>query len=441
MKVIAKQIFVLTIILCSTQLFSQTSTNSPYSRYGLGEINTWGVNQNFAMAGLSAAIQNDSLGPYFINPFNPASYSSIRRTTIEAAGNNKRLMLKSSTGSSKKNIPGIGYVAFAFPITKWWGLAAGLMPYSNVGYKISDTKAVSGYYPVEYIYEGNGGLTKVFLGNGFKIKQLSVGFNASLLFGEIDNTRKVKLPNDSNALSLKTASVTKISDVVLNYGLQYTFNVGKMGRNSSRENAKIIFGVAGNLQSSVSAKNDVVSNTFIYNALNVESAQDTLENFTNRKGAVKLPMSINTGVTLVKGTGFSLGVEYGIETWQNYRFFDEVNQLKQANHFRIGTQFLPKGNTDLSKNFLSRVYYRAGFRYSQLPLVVKNTQITEMAVSAGFAIPVARIRQLQQGSFVNIGVEVGQTGTTKNNLIQEKFVKVSVGITLNDRWFIKPKIN
>ena len=42
---------------------------------------------------------------------------------------------------------------------------------------------------------------------------------------------------------------------------------------------------------------------------------------------------------------------------------------------------------------------------------------------------------------INLGFEVGKRGTTKSGLVQEKFVSVRLGITLNDRWFVKNKYN
>jgi hypothetical protein len=43
-------------------------------------------------------------------------------------------------------------------------------------------------------------------------------------------------------------------------------------------------------------------------------------------------------------------------------------------------------------------------------------------------------------SYINIGVELGQRGTKENNLIQEQFVRILIGFTLNDNsWFRKRK--
>ena len=42
---------------------------------------------------------------------------------------------------------------------------------------------------------------------------------------------------------------------------------------------------------------------------------------------------------------------------------------------------------------------------------------------------------------INFGFEVGKRGTTNAGLIKEKFFSVRLGLTLNDRWFVKNKYN
>nr|MBA3706438.1 hypothetical protein [Bacteroidota bacterium] len=103
-----------------------------------------------------------------------------------------------------------------------------------------------------------------------------------------------------------------------------------------------------------------------------------------------------------------------------------------------GTQYVPnsKGN-----KYYKRVNYRMGARYAQTAIELKNTTLVEYGLSLGIGFPVGRNYILQNFSMVNIGVEVGQRGTTTNGLIQENFFKATVGFTINDRWFVKPKFD
>jgi hypothetical protein len=93
------------------------------------------------------------------------------------------------------------------------------------------------------------------------------------------------------------------------------------------------------------------------------------------------------------------------------------------------------------EGYAKRINYRAGLRFAKTALVLKNTQLNEYALSLGVGLPVGRSYILQNFSMVNIGLELGQRGTITNGLIRENFMKVSVGFTINDRWFVKAKID
>jgi len=43
-------------------------------------------------------------------------------------------------------------------------------------------------------------------------------------------------------------------------------------------------------------------------------------------------------------------------------------------------------------------------------------------------------------SNINLGFELGQRGTTENNLIKENFYTFRLSLSLNDKWFKKQKI-
>ena len=42
-------------------------------------------------------------------------------------------------------------------------------------------------------------------------------------------------------------------------------------------------------------------------------------------------------------------------------------------------------------------------------------------------------------SEINLSVEVGERGTTNNNLIKEQFLHFQIGLSLRDIWFVKRK--
>ena len=86
--------------------------------------------------------------------------------------------------------------------------------------------------------------------------------------------------------------------------------------------------------------------------------------------------------------------------------------------------------------------YKVGFRYSQTPLQIDNTTLTELGMSFGASLP---LRFSGSGSSLNFGVELGQRGTTDGGLIQENFAAFRVGVSIMpgrfDNWFLKRKYN
>ena len=75
MQKIIKRFSIILIIMIFTynQSFSQINTSSPYSRFGIGDIENQALGRSLALGGTSVGIRL----PYEINIINPASYSAL----------------------------------------------------------------------------------------------------------------------------------------------------------------------------------------------------------------------------------------------------------------------------------------------------------------------------------------------------------------------------
>ena len=91
---------------------------------------------------------------------------------------------------------------------------------------------------------------------------------------------------------------------------------------------------------------------------------------------------------------------------------------------------------DTFAKYRQRITYRFGGYLTDTGMIVQNQPIEESGITFGVGLPLS-------GTFsnLNLNVGVGQRGTTQGGLIEEQFVKFSLGLSLNDRWFIKRKIN
>ena len=97
--------------------FAQPANNSPYARYGVGNLNN-GVNVRSAGLGeLSIAMREDSI-PYLVNYLNPASYTALGFTAFDIGVYGNVATVSTSTESQNVNKANLSYFAFGFPILR-----------------------------------------------------------------------------------------------------------------------------------------------------------------------------------------------------------------------------------------------------------------------------------------------------------------------------------
>ena len=404
--------------------YAQTRISSPYSRYGIGDLQNNKYLRNISMGGISYAFRS----PNSVNYTNPASYSALDTMSFvfETGVYSNLVQLNSNALSQKSNYTSLAYLVFGFPVVKWWGASIGLLPYSSVGYKISDEEILQGIGRTRYIYEGSGGVNQFYIGNALKItKNFSVGFNAAYLFGYLNKTGTVSFPDSINFLSLRLRNSRSVSDFQFVYGLQY--------QKSLNNGVKIGMGLVYNAPTNLSAKQDSLAYRF-FSAGGYESVKDTLINSDDTKGEVILPQGLGGGITIGKTDRWLVGMDYQYQDWKNYSSFGEKDSLKNSWTASFGAEFTPK-NSAVS-GYWKKVHYRIGARYNQTYLQLRNNQLTELAGSFGFGLPLKRSKTV-----INLGFELGQRGTMQDNLIQEKFGRVILSLSVYELWFIKRRFD
>jgi len=237
---------------------SQNSTFSPYSRYGIGEPAQTTFAHNTGMGGAHIALKPDSTMPIFINAGNPASYALIRLTSLEVGGGFLYSQFKGNNNSSlKKWGTNFTYAALGFPVRGNGGACFGVLPFSHVGYETKNTVEETNIGSVEYRYNGDGGLSKAFIGYGIMpfnkrfikfrsrhlyvpdslktithkqfmrrqvinklVSDFSVGFNVNYIFGNIINSTRVIYPNSITYNNTYRERILTMGDFTGNFGAQ-----------------------------------------------------------------------------------------------------------------------------------------------------------------------------------------------------------------------------
>ena len=150
---------ILAFVLFSFSSIAQNETNSPYSRFGLGDLQSFSTANHSALGGVGIAIYD----PLSINISNPASYSSVysQRFTMQTGGLHTTKLLQTSSQDQLVNSTKFNYLMFSFPLSKFWGTSVGMLPFSEMSYSFSD---VSTDPDANLMFEGNGGITRFYFG-------------------------------------------------------------------------------------------------------------------------------------------------------------------------------------------------------------------------------------------------------------------------------------
>ncbi len=424
-KIIPTLIVVFIITIMSVN--AQNRIHSPYSRFGLGELQTYNNSRYAAMGGIGYAVRN----PTSINVLNPASYSSFDSLSFVFEGGllSNFTTLNTNSLSQKSNYTSMAYITFGFPINRWWKGSFGLLPYSSVGYNVSEDTTLDNLGNARYKFEGQGGLNQFYIGQAFKLNQnLSLGVNVSYVFGFIDKIQTVYFPDSLYTFNVKDIKSTNVGMFNFNFGLQYTKKI----ENGLTLGTGIVFSNAMNVNTS----EDQLVYSFSESTAGVEFLHDTSTNSTlnDVKGEMHIPMSAGIGFTLEKANKWLIGADYNWQNWANYTH-NEVKDASLTNsmRFSVGGEVKPDS---YSSKYLKRITYRAGFRYSTTNLKIDNTQIDEFGISFGLGLPLRKSK-----STINLGIEYGKRGTIDQDLIKENFTKITIGFSAYDFWFFKRKFD
>lgn len=416
--------------LAMISLAKAQTINSPYSRYGLGDLVP---SQNIltrGMGGISAAYWD----PVTINFRNPASYGRLVRTSLDIGLELDNRTLRAVDPPRKFNAysPTISYVQFAFPVKRngGWGINLGLRPLTRINYKIERPSFTPGPDSVNSLFEGDGGAYMAHIGTGFTLfKNLSIGVNMGYMFGSKNFTTRTSINNDTVFHYMGShATKSNYGGLVTNGGIQYRGKIGK--------STYLRLGAYGNLEHKFNGTRDVVIETFEYNSnTGAPVTIDSVYHATGQKGDVIYPASYGAGIIFEKEMKWLLGVDYTSTQWDNYRFFGDKEPVRNSYAVHVGAQLFPSNGT----GYWRRVFYRAGFSFGT-DYVSVDKDLPTWSASVGLGLPMRPPAYSNQFSVINLSLEVGSRGN-KTNLIRENFFRVGVGLSLSDIWFLKRKFD
>jgi hypothetical protein len=438
--------------------------NSPYSRYGLGDLKGSMFAPNASMSGGMAATYRSY---WDVNLTNPASLGKLRYTSFQLGIDYQHSELtEQSTGLSTQADNGnLSYVSLAFPITKsWevmrdtlrrgvpiqWGMAFSLLPYSFVNYDVAVTRTDPVIPDVRYNYTGEGNKYRVNWSNGFSYKGISGGLNLGLLFGKISNSTSLDF-QDSTQLVYDNNKVFEENALgfIWDFGLQYEHVFkDKKGLTSPDPNFSIDnkltigFYIGGASDVTTTSSTQYTRNGF-YHPL------DSIQNDIDITGKLAMPLKIGGGVSYGKELGTMVGITYETELWTMFKRSSpsDINTLNSdpnlmnSHKIAVGLQIIPDF-ADYSSYF-NRMRYRIGGHFgldarSILDQTGVRRQLMDYGLSLGAGFPMRPPKSKEILGFVNLGFDVGYLGHP--DLIGDLYFKVNLGFALNaSGWFNRSK--
>jgi hypothetical protein len=416
-----KNILAIIVFICflciGLQVKGQSTSYSPYSIFGIGDIENADYGRNLGMGGVGIGLKSFSS----LNRVNPASYDGIDSLsfTLEASMSGRFSKFDNGVTTQNNTLAGFKKLALGFQVFPFWHTSAGVMPFSNMGYDISLYKqGIEGdpYNDYTINLTGAGSVNRYYLANSFRlIPEFSVGINVSLLFGTL--TQDEKVLSDITSYTNTVETTTYLHRVYVDYGFQYS--------NSLKNGWKYIIGGIGGLKSNLHLSHNAV---FSSTSGDISVVDD------NYKSHFNLPLFGGVGFSLTNNTGFTVAFDYVFQKWSGQNSKSSIVRYVNSNRFAAGVEYTPA--VRIPKSYFQRMFYQAGFNYNQSYLQLRGKQINQLGVSVGAGFPIK-----YEKTYFAISLEKGTRGRIGNDLFRENYTQVNFSIVFRDIWFLKSKFD
>jgi len=430
--------------------YAQVITTHPLSSYGIGEYNT-GSN---AISGALGFVNTSMIDSNMVNFYNPSSYSRLSKgNTLLSLGIDSRFSFYEQGDISEFRFgTNIDHFALAFKMNKLMGMSFGLKPYSKMGYEFSHN-IFTGVDSLRYSYIGNGNIQDVYA--GFAISpinteqtNLSLGINASYLFGHVSNERKSELLTGNTEQGGLSKDITRLSAFHYQLGAHFQQNIGL------RQKILLAFNMDPRQVFKGTLENELYSSSNI----NIPDFYDTID-FRSTEGSVQALSSYEIGLKYqfffretkrksnTRRPNMSLYASY--KKWNGIKSdFSEpaVNwEIGASDKWSVGLSFSPE--TRIFENVatlkaLEKLNYRVGVFQTTSPFSPNGYNFIDRGTTFGIGIPILAQMSL---SSLNFAFVIGQKGTDNDASLKENYLGFNFGMVFSpsafEKWFRKRKLD
>ncbi len=408
---------------------AQSGTNSPYSQYGLGVLSDQSQGMSRGMGGVGIGLRSNEV----FNSLNPASYSAVDSLTMLFDIGLSGQITNFKEGNAKKNAKNsdFEYATATFRLLPSVGVGVGILPYTNVGYSYSSSEAVGSTGGTSTgTFSGSGGIHQAFVGFGWNVwRGLSVGANVAYLWGTY--SKAVSMANsDAYVNTLTRTYSASVNNYKLDFGVQWEQQLDK----ANALTVGLVYGLGHNIGGDP---------TLVTVSANPQTNVSSTTTYATGEG-LSIPNTFGAGLTWRHGTSLLVGADYSLQTWGSCKFPVADNStsdyvmrsglLTDRHHVALGAQWTPDA---ASRKFFSRVNYRIGALYNTPYIKVNGADgPKEYGLTAGFGFPITN--GWNNRSVLNISAQ--WTHASATGMITENTFRINIGLTFNERWFMKWKV-
>jgi len=415
-----KYILIFFLIISSLKGFGQNNSGTPYSAYGLGLLpENAGVFT--AMGGVTVAMRNN----FNINYYNPASYTALdsNRWHFQIGINGENVHIADIRESTNYKVAQNTAISMAFRIRPKLFASFGFIQRSDIGYDITYQDITPGTQSQQFLQHvrGEGGINEAYIGIAWKHKDLSLGLNASYLFGKIEKRQTLSLPLN-NSYYIKTSDKSSLSSVLFNMGAQYNHKINNK--------SSVLFGATLNFNTPMRAQRT-------YTSYKVGSGSSTIiDNDNIDRGLINYPFRAVIGLDYKYKNKWSFAGDYTFQNMKKYKEYGENQDFNDYHKVALGTSLCPDNR---GRYGWQRITYMAGAYATRSHIELSGNKINSYGITLGGKIPFTS-RTRPQELLLGIALDMGIRGTKNDGLIQEKYAKVRITIAFKEAWFVKRKI-
>ena len=386
-------------------LFAQNNTSSPFSCYGLGDINDNVPNTFRAMGGVGIGMRNNKV----ICPAQPASYTACDSLTFmfDLAADVLYTNYGDDVGVKNKVNGNLEYITLQFPLYKRYvALSAGVMPFSSVGYNITLSDSINSDYHYSTTFYGNGGISEVYGGLSFNLFDwVSLGANVYYMFGDVTNTRSVSF-TETDVQTVVQAAELSVSSVRFREGLQFFHTFGKHS-----------FVLGGIFENRRTLRSDY---------LQAESTQ--LDTVWTAEDIIQVPMMFGVGASYTFDKRLTIGFDFSRSYWTKVNAINGFDALRDRNKYSFGLEYR---HNPMGRNYAERMFWRVGCNLSDS--YVTKIPKPDYMVSLGMGFPLRNA-----GTIFNVTFEYGHRGPAAS--LEENYLRMTINASIAENWFFKRRL-